>query len=138
MSFYSTQNGIKTVDGADLFEAITNAIADLHEDFRENARVIMRYADYVKILKSLANNSATLFSAPPESIIGKPAVFSDSAVKPIVGDFRYAQLNYDGDLIYDTDKDVEKGEYLFVLTGWLDQQILLKSAFRIANVVPTP
>jgi HK97 family phage major capsid protein len=136
MSFYSSQNAITEVEGEDLYEAITNAIADLHEDYREMAQVVMKYSDYVAILKTLANNSATLFSAPPESVIGKPVVFSDSATQPIVGDFKFAHLNYDGGLVYDSDKDVDKGEYLFVLTGWLDQHILLKSAFRRAKVVP--
>jgi len=46
-------------------------------------------------------------------------------------------LNYDGELVYDSDKDVDSGDYLFVLTGWMDQHILLKSAFRLAKVVPT-
>lgn len=138
MSFYSTQNGITQVAGADLYEAITNSIAALHEDYRDNAKVIMRYTDYVTMLKTLANGSMTLYTAQPESIIGKPVVFSDSATKPIIGDFNYAQLNYDGDIVYDSDKDVNKGEYLFVLTAWFDMQLLLKSAFRIANVVPTP
>jgi HK97 family phage major capsid protein len=134
MSFYSSQNDIKEVEGSYLFEAITNAIADLHEDYRENAKVVMRYSDYVNMLKALANNSATLFSAPPESIIGKPVVFSDSAVTPIIGNFSFARLNYDGNFVYDSDKDVSSGEYLFVLTAWFDQHILLKSAFRLAKV----
>ncbi len=41
-------------------------------------------------------------------------------------------INYDG-TTYDTDKDVKKGEYLFVLTAWYDQQRTLDSAFRIAK-----
>jgi len=53
-----------------------------------------------------------------------------------VGDFNYVHLNYDGELVYDTDKDVNTGDYLFVITAWIDQHILLKSAFRRAKVVP--
>lgn len=136
MSFYA--NDIQEVDGADMYEAITSAIADLHEDFRENAKVVMTYADYVNILKILANSSATLYNAPPESIIGKPVIFCDAATTPIVGDFNYTQLNYDGGLVYDTDKDVNSGDYLFVLTAWFDHQILLKSAFRLAKVTAPP
>jgi len=135
MSFY--QVGIKEVEGADLYEAILNAIADLHEDFRERARVVMRFADWVKILQKLANSSVALYQAQPEQIIGKPVIFSDAAVTPIVGDLSYVHLNYDGELVYDSDKDVDSGDYLFVLTGWMDQHILLKSAFRLAKVVPT-
>lgn len=135
MSFY--QVGIKEVEGADLYEAILNAIADLHEDFRERARVVMRFADWVKILQKLANSSVALYQAQPEQIIGKPVIWSDAAVTPIVGDLSYVHLNYDGELVYDSDKDVDSGDYLFVLTGWMDQHILLKSAFRLAKVVPT-
>ena len=135
MSFYQKSSGvyvIKTVEGADYYEAITNAIADLHEDFRENAKVVMRYADYVTMLKTLSNNSMDLYRVQPEQIIGKPVIFCDSAAIPIVGDFGYCRLNYDGDLVYDADKDVDGGNYIWVLTGWFDQHRLLNSAFRLA------
>lgn len=139
MSFYqkSTDNNyvIPTAGGKDYYEAITNAIADLHEDFRENAKVVMRYADYVTMLKTLSNNSMDLYRVQPEQIIGKPVIFCDSATVPIVGDFGYCRLNYDGDLVYDADKDVDKGNYIWVLTGWFDQHRLLNSAFRLAVLV---
>jgi HK97 family phage major capsid protein len=134
MSFYSTGNAIKKVTGTDMYAAITNALADLHEDYRDNAKIVMKFSDYIGILIKLANNSTALFSAPPESILGKPTVFCDNAVNPIVGDFNFTQINYDGPIVYDTDKNVEKGEYLFVITAWYDVQILLKSAFRIAAI----
>jgi len=138
MSFYEkTSNDnyvIGTKEGEDYYEAITNAIADLHEDFRENAKVVMRYADYVTMLKTLSNNSMDLYRVQPEQIIGKPVIFCDSATIPIVGDFGYCRLNYDGDLVYDADKDVDKGNYIWVLTGWFDQRRLLNSAFRLAVV----
>lgn len=139
MTFYaedgSEETLIKSVEGADLFDAITNAIADLHETYRENAKVVMRYADYVTILKTLANGATPLYGAQPEQIIGKPVIFSDAAEVPIVGDFRYYHLNYDGQPIFDSDKDVDKGEYIWVLTAWFDQRIKLYSAFRLAEVV---
>ena len=139
MSFYaedgSEETLIEAVEGADLFEAITNAIADLHETYRENAKVVMRYADYVTMLKTLSNNSTSLFGVQPEQVIGKPVIFCDAAEVPIVGDFRYYHLNYDGLPIYDSDKDVDKGEYIWVLTAWFDQRIKLYSAFRLAEVV---
>lgn len=136
MSFYGV--GIAQVNGASKLAAIKAAIAALHEDYRENAKVAMRFSDFIEIVEGLANGNAALFDAPPERIIGKPVIFSDSAVDPIVGDFGYCRLNYDGELIYDSDKDVESGEYIWVLTGWHDQQIMLKSAFRIAKYVPAP
>ena len=138
MSFYQkTTSGTSVIDevtGTTMYEAITNAIADLHEDFRENAKVVMKYADYVTMLKELSNGSMDLYQAQPEKIIGKPVIFSDSATTPIVGDFNYCVLNYDGEPIYDTDKDVDKGNYIWVLTAWIDQHRLLNSAFRLAVV----
>ncbi|MDD5486950.1 MAG: phage major capsid protein, partial [Dehalococcoidales bacterium] len=65
----------------------------------------------------------------------KPVIFSDAADVPIVGDFRYYHLNYDGQPIYDSDKNVDKGEYIWVLTAWFDQKFKLYSAFRLAEVV---
>ncbi|AWZ48450.1 phage major capsid protein [Clostridiaceae bacterium 14S0207] len=132
LSFYKA--GIKEIEGTNKYKAIKAALADLHEDFRENAKIIMRYADYLDIIETLANGSATLYEAPPEKVLGKPTEFCDSAIDPIVGNFQYSHFNYDGEMVYDSDKDVDKGEYLFVLTGWFDHKIKLKSAFRIAKV----
>ncbi|NGQ76032.1 phage major capsid protein, partial [Staphylococcus aureus] len=139
MSFYN--GSVKEVEGADMYDAIINALADLHEDYRDNATIYMRYADYVKIISVLSNGTTNFFDTPAEKVFGKPVVFTDAAVKPIVGDFNYFGINYDG-TTYDTDKDVKKGEYLFVLTAWYDQQRTLDSAFRIAkakeNTGPLP
>nr|WP_084591362.1 phage major capsid protein [Ureibacillus sinduriensis] len=138
MSFYSTQNGIKVVTGADKYKAIKAAIADLHEDYRENAKIFMTFADYSDIIETLANGSATLYTAQPEQVLGKPVVFADGAVKPIVGDFSYSQFNYDIGELFERDKDIKTGIEQFVVTAWFDHQIKLKSAFRIADVTSTP
>lgn len=148
MSLYelddSSASVITEVEGADLYEAITNAIADLHEDFRESAQVCMRYADYVTMIKALSNSAVSLYGKQPEEVIGKPVFFSDAAAilddtevvgRPIVGDFNYLHLNYDPETVFDSDKDVDKGEYIWVLTAWFDQKKKLSSAFRIAKVV---
>lgn len=135
MSFYN--DDIKRVSGSDLYSAIKKAIADLHEDFRDNAQIVMRYADYMDIIEVLANGNATLYNAQPEQVLGKPVTFADGAVNPIIGDFNYFRINYDA-MTYDTDKDVDSGDYLFVLTAWYDQRRSLDSAFRIAEVESTP
>ncbi len=138
MTFYEKDGEeeyiLTDVTGANLYEAITNAIADLHEDYRENATVVMKYADYVSILKELTNSSRDLFAAPPERVLGKPVVFCDSATIPVVGDFRYLHLNYENPVVFDADKDVEAGDFIFVLTAWFDQHRRLDSAFRLAIV----
>jgi HK97 family phage major capsid protein len=133
MSFY---NGVevKRVKGETLYKAIKASIADLHEDYRENAKVVMRYADYLDIIEALSNGTTNFFDAPAEKVIGKPVEFVDAAVDPIVGDFNFFRINYDA-MTYDTDKNVDSGEYLFVLTAWYDQKRSLNSAFRIAEVV---
>lgn len=131
MSFYN--GDIKEVEGADLYEAITSAVDDLPEDYRDNVKVMMRRTDYTKMIKTLANGNATLYGAQPEEVLGFPVEFADGAVDPIVGDFEYFGINYDG-IVFDSDKDVNTGNYLFVLTAWYDQQRTLNSAFRIAKV----
>ena len=138
MSFYSTQNAVVQVNGATTYAAIKASLAALHEDYRENATIVMSYAAYLDMLETLANSSATLFGVQPETIFGKPIVFTDSATKPIVGDFSYSHLNYDLGVLYDRDKNVRTGIEDFVITAWLDHRLKLTSAFRIANVVPTP
>lgn len=142
MSFYKA--GVKEISYGkedkrekNLYKAIKKAIADLHEDYRENAVIYMRYQDYSDIIEILANGNATLYAAQPEQVLGKPVEFCDSAIDPVVGDFSYSHFNYDLDALYDRDKDIKTGIEQFVVTAWFDHQIKLKSAFRIAKVEKT-
>ena len=141
MSFYNgtiadgvTTYEITAVEGATMYAAIVAALADLADDYAANAKVVMKKADYYAMIQSLANDSEALFGSKPASILGYPVVFCDAATIPVVGDFRYYGINYDIGTIYETDKDAKKGEYYFVVTAWGDQQIRLKSAFRLALV----
>lgn len=134
MSFYGA--GITEIDGDDKYKAIKAALADLHEDYRENAKIVMSYLDYSTIIETLANGNATLYTAQPEQVLGKPVIFCDSATDPVVGDFSYSHFNYDLGALYDRDKDVKTGIEQFVVTAWFDHQIKLKSAFRIAKLTP--
>ncbi|WWU66129.1 phage major capsid protein [Clostridium baratii] len=137
MSFYhktSSNYDIKSVEGADLYEAITNALADLEDDYASNATIVMSRADYNRIIKALANGSATLYNAQPQQVLGAPVVFCNLAKIPVVGDFRYSHFNYDLEMLYDRDKNVKTGMNSFVLTAWIDHKIKMKSAFRLAAV----
>lgn len=135
MSFYDkTTVNIKHVTGTDMYEAITQAVADLPESYRENATIVMAYKDYLNIVKTLSNGSATLYGAQPSAVLGKPVVFTDAASLPVVGDFSYSHYNYDIDTLYEQDKDVDTGIEKFVVTAWFDHQIKLANAFRIAEV----
>lgn len=132
MNFYAEAVGIKVMKSNTLFNAIRQAIADLDDDFE--LEVCMRKSDYLEIVDTLANGNATLYAAPPESILGVPVFFCNQAVKPIIGDFKYSHFNYFPDVIYDRDKDVKTGMNVFVITAWFDHQIKLASAFRIVEV----
>lgn len=111
----------------------------MEEDYRENATVVMRYADYLDILDELANGSATLYGVQPSQVIGKPVVFCDLATIPVVGDFSYSHYNYDIGMQYERDKNIKTGMESFVLTAWFDHQIKMKAAFRLVTVqAPQP
>ena len=135
MSFYEKNGGsytIPAVTAETKYLAIKKAIADLGEDYRENAKIIMTYADYLDIIEALANGNATLYMAQPEQILGKPVIFCDAATIPVVGDLSYLQINYHPETISDSDKNVRTGINTFVLTAWYDIQFRLRSAFRLA------
>ncbi len=136
MSFYAADDGvpqIKEVAGPNLIQAVINAWADLPEAFATNAKCVMRKSDYYAAIQTLKGDG-DLWGKKPEDVIGIPVIFNDRAVIPVIGDFRYSKQNYDIETLYDTDKDVKKGEYYFVLTAWGDHQIRLRSAFRLAVV----
>ncbi len=135
MSFYEkelSEYTIKKVEGSSKYLAIKKAIADLPKMYRKNAKIIMSYMDYLDIIETLANGNATLYTAQPEQILGKPVVFMDEAEIPVVGDLKYLQINYHPETLYDRDKDVDSGMEKFVLTNWYDIQFRLRSAFRLA------
>ena len=135
MSFYQKSGGnytIPAVTGETKYLAIKKAIADLGEDYRENAHIIMTYADYLDIIEALANGNSTLFMAQPEQILGKPVIFVDAATIPIVGDLQFVQINYHPETISDSDKNVKTGMNTFALTAWYDIAFRLRSAFRLA------
>lgn len=139
MSFYKKTDvnyDIKTVEGTTMYDAITAALADLEDDYAENASVVMKKADYFAMIKALSNGSTSLYTAQPEQILGAPVTFCDLATVPVVGDFRYSHFNYDEKMLYDRDKNVKTGMESFVLTAWVDHKIKLKSAFRLAIVTP--
>ena len=114
--------------------AIKAALADLEDDYADKAKIVMRRSDYFDIIEALANGNASLYQAQPESVLGAPVIFCDLATIPVVGDFSYSHFNYDLDATYESDKNIKTGITSFVLTGYLDHKIKMKSAFRLALV----
>lgn len=139
-SFYNKSNStdydIKAIEKSSLYLAIKAALADLEDDYSDNAKIVMKKSDYFDMIETLANGNATLYTAQPEQILGAPVVFCDLATIPVVGDFSYSHFNYDLDVTYESDKDVKTGVTCFVLTGYMDHKIKMLSAFRIAIVTP--
>ena len=139
-SFYmQTVSGtydIKVIEKENIFKAVKAALADLEDDYSDNAKVVMKKSDYFDMIETLANGNATLYTAQPEQILGAPVIFCDLATIPVVGDFAYSHFNYDLDVTYESDKDIKTGITAFVLTGYMDHKIKLKSAFRLATVTP--
>ena len=132
MSFYMV--GIKGVTGTTVVAAIMAALGDLPDMFRANAKVVMRSADWYTYVQTLSNQAGELFTAKPQDVLGVPVEFNDRADIPIIGDFRFSKQNYEPVAVLDSDKDIDTGMYMYVLTAWGDHQIKLKSAFRLAIV----
>lgn len=138
-SFYNKTSGnydIKTIQKESLYLAIKAALADLEDEYADNAKVVMKKSDYFDMIEALANGNASLYQAQPETILGAPVIFCDLATVPVIGDFSYSQFNYDLDATYESDKNIKTGVTSFVLTAYLDHKILMKSAFRLAKVTP--
>lgn len=136
-SFYhktSDAYDITAVEGATMFDAITNALADLEDDYADNAKILMKKSDYIAMIKTLSNSSVALYGKQPEEVLGAPVEFCSLATVPVVGDFSYSHFNYDLDVTYESDKNIKTGVTSFVLTGYMDHKIKLKSAFRLAVV----
>lgn len=138
-SFYNkTSNNydIKTIQKESLYLAIKAALADLEDEYADNAKVVMKKSDYFDMIEALANGNTSFYQAQPETILGAPVIFCDLATVPVIGDFSYSQFNYDLDATYESDKNIKTGVTSFVLTAYLDHKILMKSAFRLAKVTP--
>lgn len=138
-SFYNktaSAYDIKTIQKESLYLAIKAALADLEDEYADNAKIVMKKSDYFDLIEALANGNASLYQAQPETILGAPVIFCDLATVPVIGDFSYSQFNYDLDATYESDKNIKTGVTSFVLTAYLDHKILMKSAFRLATVTP--
>ena len=136
-SFYNKTGSnydITAITKESKYLAIKAALADLEDDYADNAKIVMRRADYFDIIEALANGNASLYQAQPEAVLGAPVIFCDLATIPVVGDFSYSHFNYDLDATYESDKNIRTGITSFVLTGYLDHKIKMKSAFRLALV----
>lgn len=139
MSLYDTSNAIKVVTAADKYSAIVAALADFEDEYADNLSIFMSRTDWFAIQKSLANGNTSFYLQTPQQVFGVPVHLTSKAVKPVVGDFSQYHINYDPTAaFFEQDKDVKTGIVSFVATTWVDAQVKLASAFRIADVVAAP
>ena len=135
MSLYDESNAIKVVTGADKYSAIIAAIADFEDEYADNLSIFMSRKDWFAIQTALANGNNSFYSQTPEQVFGIPVHLTAKAVKPVVGDFSQYHVNYDPTTAqFEQDKDIKTGIVSFVATTWVDAQVKLAAAFRIADV----
>lgn len=93
----------------------------------------MNENDFKTMRYDLAIKGLCKIDSKAEDLFNRTTIFIDEATQPIVGDFRFYQLNYERTL-FDTDKDLKTGITTAVLTPYFDANVLLSSAFRLAKV----
>lgn len=134
MSVYNAEVGVKTVQGATLYEGICNALAALPVAARRVAKVALTPAAYYGMVRDLANGAQALFGTPNASVLGFEVVLCDNAVKPVVGDLKTIHVNYDAALEVKSDEDIKHGVTDVVISGDCDIQIEDANRLRIVEV----
>lgn len=140
MSVYGTGSGnmgLVAKTGATLLAAIQAAIADLPEGVRDDAKVVMPYADWMTLIGTLANGAVALFGAQAKSLLGFEVVICDSVVPAngyLVGDLSSLHVNYDDPLRLETDRDIDLDMDLTVIGYDYDIQCEDPTRLRLAKV----
>ncbi|MBQ8313684.1 MAG: phage major capsid protein [Clostridia bacterium] len=124
---------IAAKEGGDLYTAWCAAFGDLEDEYRERAAGVLRFSDYLKMLRAIAPN-ANLFDAAPEKVLGMKVKFTERAAMPVVGDFKMLHLNFACAPWYDVEKVHDKGLRRFYLNSLYDIQVKMASAFRLVKV----
>lgn len=127
------KNGIQEVTGADTYQAINNSIESLSYFFRSNAIVVMNEKDFKAMRFELAGKGLCRLDSKAEDLFNRTVIFVDEVTHPIVGDFKYYQLNYER-VLFEVDKDYNKGIVKAILTPFFDAHVLLSSAFRVSKI----
>lgn len=134
MNVYSDINNIKKVQGDTLFRAIKNALADLSDEYYNNATIVMRKNDYFEMIDELSNQNTNFYDRQANTILGVNVVFCEDADKPVIGDFKYLHINYYTDTKLESERNAREGRNYFILSGSFDIRLILTSAFRIAEI----
>ena len=134
MNIYSSQNGIKEVEGENLFRAIKNSLDDLDDKYREKASIVMCRRDYTDMTDKLSNFKFDFYTNQSCQLLGIKVVFCEFADKPVVGDFSQLHINYEDDFLFENQCGLTEHFDNIIISGNFDIRIRLSSAFRIAKV----
>lgn len=134
MSVYHSDVGIKTVSGATLLEGIMAALSDLPTRPQGTYKVALTMAQWMGMIKTLANGAVALFSDPTRQIVGFTPVLSSYVDKVLVGNLKTIHLNYDSPITYEPQRHARQRVTEFVLSTDYDIQIEQPELLRIVNV----
>lgn len=136
MSVYHADNKVKNVEGEDLLTGITNALADLPTRPAGVYKVALKMADWMSLIRTLANGATSLFGAPTKEILGFEPVLSNYVTKPVVGNLKTIHLNFDSAIAYETERHAKAGTTDFVLRTYFDIHIEQPELLRTVTVTP--
>ena len=139
MSVYSKGAGnpaLPVSGGSDTLDAVQQAIAALPEGVRENAKVVMTYAQWMEMIKTLANGATALFGAPTKEMLGFEVITCDyvAAAGMLVGDLSAIHVNYDDPLRLKTDEDIDLDMTKIVIAYDYDIHVEDANRLRLAKV----
>lgn len=133
-----TYNKTETDTEADgILGAIQAAIAALPEGVRDEAKVVLPYADWAKLYKGLANGAVALFNEQAKKVFGFEVVICDSVAAAngyLVGDLSALHVNYDDPLRLETDRDINLDMDLTVIGYDYDIRCEDANRLRLAKV----
>ena len=134
MSIYHADVGVKTVTGTAMLEGIMAALSELPTRPQGTYKVALTMAQWMGMIKTLANGAVALFSDPTRQIVGFTPVLCSYVDKPIVGDLRTIHLNYDSPITYEAERHAKPRTTDFVLSCAYDIRCEQPELLRIVNV----
>lgn len=131
MSIY--HNGIKEVTAQNKYEAVEKALADLPQAIRDKASVVMSFDDYKGVIKYLGTIGLGALASNKDQVFNRKMILVDDAINPVIGDFSCLHVNYELRFV-NSDKDANKGIYIFVMPTEMNIKVVIPEAFRVAKL----
>lgn len=134
MSVYHGDVGVKTVTGGTLLDGIMAALSELPTRPTGTYKVALTMAQWMGMIKTLANGAVALFSDPTRQIVGFTPVVTSYADKVLVGDLKTIHLNFDSVISYEAERHAKARTTDFVLSTYYDIQVEQPGLLRIVDV----